>query len=147
MTQFIPQQWLSMESNGFDQLFGLTSRYCNAFERLSALNLQAVRFGIAETQEGIARTCAADNLPEVLCLPTLLAPVAVAQALSYSRQFFEIISDLQRDCAPAPVGAVRQGHQPEDLLGDSGTRSLVPGDGLAGPTLVAVQAAKAVDAA
>ena len=129
MAQIIPEQWLSMESNGFEQLFGITSRCSNAFERLTALNLQAFRFGLAETQEALARTCVANNLPDVLCLPTLLAPVGFAQALSYSRQIFEIMSARQLGSAPQqPIGAARQPHLADNLPGGLATQSLVPSD-------------------
>jgi phasin family protein len=136
MTQLIPEQWLSMESSGFDKLFAITTRCCDAFERLIALNLQAIRFGLAETQEAIARTCVANNLPEMLCLPTLLAPVGFAQTQSYGRQFFEIMSDLQRDSAPPqPVCAVRQPYFADNLLGSLATQSLVPCDVPARPAM------------
>lgn len=122
MAQIIPGQWFNVESAGFDQLCGITTRSLQAFERLAALNLQAFRFGLAETQEAVARTCAADSLPEMLCLPTLLAPVGAAQALSYSRQFFEILSALQPDFVASPAGAVRQRHAADSVA----AWSLVP---------------------
>lgn len=129
MTQLVPEQWLSMESSGFDKLFAITTQWCDAFERLAALNLQAIRFGFAETQEAIARTCVANNLPEMLSLPTLLAPVGFAQTQSYCRQFFEIMSGPQRDSAPQqPVCAARQPRFADNLPGSLATQSLVPCD-------------------
>ncbi|WP_454872032.1 phasin family protein [Paraburkholderia xenovorans] len=128
MAQIISGQWFNTESAGFGQLCGITTRSMEAFERLTALNLQAIRFGLAETQEVVARACAAGNLPEILCLPTLLAPAGAAQALSYSRQFFEILSDLQPDLAVPPVGAVRQRH----AAGSVATQSAVPAGSAAG---------------
>jgi phasin family protein len=151
MAQIIPEQWLDIESNGFDRLFDSTGRCCDAFEQLTSLNLQAIRFGLAETQEALARTGAANNLPEVLCLPTLLAPAGFAQALSYGRQFFEILSALQRDSAPQqPVGAVRQRHFADSLLGGLATQSLVPCDvrtvpAMSSTSTVPVAAAAAVE--
>ncbi|KAA1003502.1 phasin family protein [Paraburkholderia panacisoli] len=143
--QIIPEQWLDMESNGFDRLFDITSRCCDASERLTALNLQAFRFGLAETQEARARTCVANNLPEMLCLPTLLAPVGFAQALSCRRQCFEIMSALQRDAAPQqPVGAARQWHLADNLPGGLATQSLMPCDVRTEP---AMSSASAVPAA
>lgn len=100
MAQLIPDRWLSAESEAFGTLFGVTGRCFEAFERLTALNLLAMRFGLAETHETFARMCAAADLPEVLALPALLAPVGAAQALSYNRQLFEVMSDLQRGFAP-----------------------------------------------
>ncbi|ANB77857.1 phasin (plasmid) [Paraburkholderia phytofirmans OLGA172] len=142
MTQLIPEQWLSMESSGFDKLFAITTRSCDAFERLTALNLQAIRFGLAETQEALARTCVANNLPEMLCLPTLLTPVEFAQTQSYCRQFFEIMCDLQRDSASQRPGcAARQPHFSEDLLGSLATQSRVPCDVPAKPAMPLAPAA------
>ncbi|MFM0055307.1 TIGR01841 family phasin [Paraburkholderia phytofirmans] len=146
MAQLIPKQWLGMEINSFDQLFGITSRCCYAFERLTALNLQAVRFGLAESQEALARTCAADNLPEILSLPTLLAPAAFAQALSYSRQFFQIMSSLDRDSTPPPaVDTVRQRHLADSLIGSLASQSLVPHDVLAEPAICSTSPASAAE--
>ncbi|WP_238535759.1 TIGR01841 family phasin [Paraburkholderia phytofirmans] len=143
MAQIIPEQWLGMERSGFDQMFDITSRCCDAFEKLTALNLQAIRFGLAKTQEGLARTCVADNLPEMLCLPTLLAPAGFAQALSYSRQFFEIMSGLQRHSVPPqPASAARQRPAADDLLGTLATRSLVPSDVPADTTTTKMAAAE-----
>lgn len=143
MTQIIPEQWLDIERSGFDQLFGITSRCCDAFERLTALNLQAIRFNLAETQESLARTCVADNLPEMLCLPTLLAPAGFAQALSYSRQLVEIMSDLQRDSTPPQsAGEIRQRHVADKLLGSLAARSLVPCEVLADIAPAAIERKK-----
>jgi phasin family protein len=129
MAQPIPAQWFSMESNGFDRLFGITNRCCDVFERLTALNLKAIQVGLAETQEVLAQTDVASNLPEMLCLPTLLAPVRLAQALSYSRQFFEIVSDLQGDLSSQQMAGRAQQRALGDRLFDSvSSRSLVPGD-------------------
>lgn len=147
MAQIIPGQWLNVESAGFDNLFGATTRGFEVFERLTALNLEAIRFGLAETQEAMARTCAADNLPELLCLPTLLAPVGVAQALSYSRQFFEILSDLQRDAVPAAIGTGRQRHPADGLVGGLATQALVPAEAVGKPQTSAAPAAPRADTA
>ena len=145
MAQIIPEQRLSRESNGFDHMFDITSRCCDAFERLTALNLQAMRFGLAETREAIARTELANNLPEVLCLPTLLAPVGFAQALSYSQQFFGIMSVLQQNSAPQqPAGAVRQPQLAHHLLGTRAAQRLARCDGLIAP---AASSASAIPAA
>ncbi|NPT36886.1 TIGR01841 family phasin [Paraburkholderia xenovorans] len=137
MAQIISGQWFNTESAGFGQLCGITTRSMEAFERLTALNLQAIRFGLAETQEVVARACAAGNLPEILCLPTLLAPAGAAQALSYSRQFFEILSDLQPDFAAPPVDAVRQRH----AAGSVATQSVVLTGAAAKPATSTVPAA------
>jgi hypothetical protein len=38
IAHIIPEQWLGVESDAFDQLFdNVTGRYCGAFERLTAL--------------------------------------------------------------------------------------------------------------
>jgi phasin family protein len=129
MAQVISDRWLSAKSEAFDKLFGLTSRCFETVERLTALNLQAIRFGQAETQEALARTCAAVNLPEVLALPVLLAPVGAAQALLYSRQFFEIVSHLQRGFAPGQAAStVRRRRLADSLVGREAAGSLVPCD-------------------
>lgn len=118
MAQIIPGQWFNVESAGFDQLCGITTRSLQAFERLAALNLQAFRFGLAETQEAVARTCAADSLPEMLCLPTLLAPVGAAQALSYragsSSRFCRLSSRIswRRRLVRSGNGMLRTAWQP-----------------------------------
>jgi hypothetical protein len=63
----------------------------------------------------------------MLCLPTLLAPAGFAQALSYNRQFFEIVSDLQRECAPKqPLDTARERRLADNLPGSLATQALVP---------------------
>lgn len=142
MAQMIPKQWLGMERSGFDTVFGITSRCCDAFERLTALNLQAIQFGVAETLEAVARMGGANNLPAMLCLPTLLAPAGFAQALSYNRQFFEIVSDLQRGyAAQPPLDPAGERRLADNLLGALATQSLVPSDVPAMPGTSAVTAA------
>ncbi|MDR6207915.1 TIGR01841 family phasin [Paraburkholderia graminis] len=125
MTQLIPEQWLSAQAESFGRLFGITRSGCDAFERLTALNLEAMRFGVAETQQAMSRMGAAHSLPEVLSLPTLLAPVGLAQALSYSRQYCKILSELQQDVVPPQsVDAARQTPLANSVIGSLAARSL-----------------------
>lgn len=96
MAHLVPEQWLSAEAHSFERFFNLTSQYLENLERLTALNVQALRFCLAESQEILARALAAENLPEMLLLPTLAAPVCAAQFQSYGRQFFGLATALQR---------------------------------------------------
>ncbi|MFM0720067.1 TIGR01841 family phasin [Paraburkholderia strydomiana] len=141
MAQNFSGQWPGTVGDGFNTLVGVTTRYFDAFERLSALNLQAIRFGLAESQETLAHLCAAKSLPEMLSLPTLLAPAEFAQTLSYNRQFFEIVSDLQRGCAlQAPLDAAGERRQADNLAGGLAARSRVPCDVPATPQTSATSA-------
>jgi phasin family protein len=106
MAHFIPEQWLSAETSGFEYFFDFTSQWFGILERLTALNLQAVRVGLAESQEHMARTLAADNLPEMLSLPALLVPTSAAQVLSYSRQFVDLASAMPLHVTSPHPGAV-----------------------------------------
>ncbi len=147
MTNLVPRQWLTAETVGFDRLFALTIKSIEAFERLVALNLQAARFGLAESQEILTRTLAAENLPELLSLPALLSPVGGAQALSYSRQFYEIISDMRREyIQPEQDRSKGQPHLAAGLLGSLGTQALVPDDTLAASSAVSPVPASATTA-
>jgi phasin family protein len=103
---FQPEQWLSAESSGFEYFLGFTSQYFETLECLTALNLQAVRFSLAETQEIMVHTIAADNLPEILSLPALLVPTSAAQVLSYSRQFVDLASAMPLHVTSPHPGAV-----------------------------------------
>ena len=124
MAHFIPEQWLSAETSGFEYFFDFTSQWFGILERLTALNLQAVRVGLAESQEHMARTLAADNLPEMLSLPALLAPATAAHILSYSRHFFEIMSDMQHPATSRHAASpIRQPRLREGLPGTSATQS------------------------
>jgi phasin family protein len=102
IAHFISEQWLNAETSAFEHFFDVTSQWIGTLERLTALSLQAVQFSLAESQEIMARTLAADNLPEVLSLPTLLAPASAAQVLSYSRQFSDHVSAMQRHATRRP---------------------------------------------
>jgi phasin family protein len=124
MAHLIPEQWLSAETSGFEHFLGFTSQYFETLERLTALNLQAVRVGLAESQEHMARTLAAGNLPEMLSLPALLAPASAAHVLSYSRQFFEIMSAMRHHATSRhAASSTLQPRLREGLPGTSATQS------------------------
>jgi phasin family protein len=144
MSQLIPEQWLSAQAESFAKLFGITSLCCDALERLTALNLEAMRSGLAETQEAMSRVGAARSLPEVLSLPSLFAPVGLAQALSYSRQYCQILSELQQDAVrPQSVDAARQTPLANSVVGSLPARPQAPCEVPALPVVSSAAAAPA----
>jgi hypothetical protein len=66
----------------------------------------------------------------------------VGEGLSYSRQFFEIMSGLQRGFTPRqPADAVRQRHFAGSLIGSSADLALVPSDIVTQPAKYSSKAA------
>jgi phasin family protein len=88
-----------------DMLFGLANRSLEAFAKLTALNLEALRFGLAENQELLNKALAANNVQELLALPTLMAPAVAGQILSYSHQLSDIAAAVQQQF---PTSAQKQ---------------------------------------
>ncbi|CAB3638541.1 hypothetical protein LMG22037_00074 [Paraburkholderia phenoliruptrix] len=101
MTQLIPGTWLRAQSESIEQLFNMTRRCCDTVGHITELNLHAVRFALAQSEEAFVRACAAGSLPELLCLPTLLGSADFSEALSYGKQYWKILSDLEPDAVPS----------------------------------------------
>ena len=80
----------------------------------------------------------------MLCLSTLLAPAGFAQALSYSQQFFEIMSDFPARFHTAATGwrGLATAHVADTLVGSLATQSLVPCDVLADTTTATAECEK-----
>jgi hypothetical protein len=75
----------------------------------------------------MSRVGAARSLPEVLSLPSLFAPVGLAQALSYSRQYCQILSELQQVAVPPQsVDPARQTPLANSVVGSHPARPQAP---------------------
>lgn len=98
-----------------DVLFGLANRSLEAFAKLTALNLEALRFGLAENQELLNKALAANNVQELLALPTLIAPAVAGQILSYSHQLSDIAAAVQQQF---PASAQIQRRKPQPVTQD-----------------------------
>jgi len=110
MSTLIPHPLSAEQDERINTLFSVVNRSLEAFEKLTALNVQAIRFGLAENQEFLGKALAANNVQELMSLPALMAPAVAGQALLYGKQLSEIVAAMQPGAAvPAqrPVRAPR----------------------------------------
>jgi phasin family protein len=91
-----PNPLAAAQDPRIDVLFGLASSSLEAFAKLTALNLDVLRFGLAENQELLNKALAANNVQELLALPTLIAPAMAGRMLSYSHQLSDIAAAVQQ---------------------------------------------------
>lgn len=95
MSTPIPHPLAAEQDERINTLFSVVNRSLAAFEKLTALNVQAIRFGLAENQELLGKALAANNVQELLALPALMAPAVAGQALLYGKQLSEIVAAMQ----------------------------------------------------
>jgi len=102
MSTLIPHPLAAEQDERINTLFSAVNRSLEALEKLTALNVQAIRFGLAENQEFLGKALAANNVQELLALPALMAPAVAGQVLLYGKQLSEIVAAMQPG-GPVPV--------------------------------------------
>ncbi|RKF46909.1 TIGR01841 family phasin [Paraburkholderia fungorum] len=95
MTLLSPEQNAAVQAN-VDTFFGVAGKIFEGVEKLAALNLQAVRATLAETQESIAKVSGAEP-QQWFALQAESARPGAEKSLSYGRQVFEIASATQAE--------------------------------------------------
>jgi len=96
MTLLSPDQVTAAKAN-VDAFFGLTGKIFEGFEKLAALNLQAVRATLAETQENMTKVSGTTEPQQWFSLQTGFSGPFAEKSLSYGRQVFEIASTTQAE--------------------------------------------------
>jgi phasin family protein len=77
-----------------DKLFALAAASLTACEDLVALNFDAARHQLGETQEAYKKILAARGAEELIAIPSLMTATVASQWLSYGRRLSEIASKL-----------------------------------------------------
>jgi phasin family protein len=101
MSPFTPDQFAAAQKSNLSHLFALTNTAFEGFQKLTELNLQAVRTTLAEGQENVEAVLAGKDLREVFVAQGNLAQPAAEKAVAYARHVFEIASSTQAELSKA----------------------------------------------
>jgi phasin family protein len=94
MSTLIPQRLVDAQSASIKQLFAFSSNAFDGIEKLTALNLQAVKATLAENQALMGKALSAGP-EELVALSTSLAKPTAEKIAAYSRHVYEIMSGVQ----------------------------------------------------
>ncbi|MDR7010001.1 TIGR01841 family phasin [Paraburkholderia strydomiana] len=94
MNTVIPQQLVEAQTASVQQLFALSNSAFAGVEKLTALNLQAIKATLAENQALMTKALAAKP-EELITLSASLAKPTAEKISTYSRQAYEILSGFQ----------------------------------------------------
>jgi phasin family protein len=92
MTQFSQEQFAAAQKNHVDAFFGLANKVFDGVEKLTALNLQAAKSIIAETQETTEQALSGRDPQDLLKLQNSLTQPAAEKTRAYSRHAYEILT-------------------------------------------------------
>ncbi|WP_025600048.1 TIGR01841 family phasin [Burkholderia sp. WSM2230] len=99
MALLSPEQFAASQKANLDAFFALTGKVFEGVEKLVALNVQAIKSTLVESQENMAKAPVATD-PQQWFAPQAGSSAAFAEkSLSYSRQFFDIASTTQAEVA------------------------------------------------
>lgn len=85
-----PEQVSAAQAAGLDILCGLTSKTIDGLQKVAELNLQTMKWTLAETQECTRKALDARNAGELLAMEAVFFPPVAEKAQAYGRQLFEI---------------------------------------------------------
>jgi phasin family protein len=94
MSTLIPQRLVEAQSSTIKRLFAFSSNAFVGIEKLTALNLQAVKTTLAENQALMARALSAKP-EELVALSTSLGKPTAEKIAAYNRHVHEIMSGVQ----------------------------------------------------
>jgi phasin family protein len=108
MSTPIPEQLVTAQKAGLDSFFGLATKAIESIERLAELNLQAVKSTLAENQELLTQALSPRQPQEWFAFSAGLAQPAVAKAVSYSREVWEVVLSTQGAFSAVTAAQVQQ---------------------------------------
>lgn len=108
MSPFMPEQFAAVQKSSLNQLFALTNMAFDGFQKLTELNLQAVRTTLAEGQGNVEAVLAGKDLRDVFAVQSNLAQPAAEKAVAYARHVYEIASNTQVELTKAVEGQYEQ---------------------------------------
>lgn len=101
MTAFMSDQFAAVQKANLGHLFALTNMAFDGFQKLTELNLQAVRTTLAEGQEKVEAALAGKDIREVFAAQGNLAQPAAEKAVAYARHVYEIASNTHGELTKA----------------------------------------------
>ncbi|MCY1217917.1 phasin family protein [compost metagenome] len=99
MPDFAPDQSAASHGSGFADCFAYSSILFAGFQRIAELNLQTAQAAFDESQQRMQALLASRDLRKVLDMQNGLTPVAADKACAYTRQLYEITSEMQAGLA------------------------------------------------
>jgi phasin family protein len=103
MTQFSQEQFAAAQKNHVDAFFGLANKVFDGVEKLTALNLQAAKSIIAETQETTEQALSGRDPQDLLKLQNSLTQPAAEKTRAYSRHAYEILTATHAEFVKATL--------------------------------------------
>ena len=97
MSNFEPDQLIASQKSNVAALFSLTDQAFESFQQIVKLNLQAVWSALDESQAWWQGTLSVKTPEEYITEQTDLLRPAAGQALSYSDQLRDIVSNAQAE--------------------------------------------------
>ena len=94
-----PEQITAANKAGVEAILGLANSQLAAFERLSALNVNATKTAYEEGTGHAKALLGAKDVQEYLSLNAATAQPAIEKAIAYSRSVYEVASQTQSELA------------------------------------------------
>jgi phasin family protein len=107
MSTLIPQHLVDAQTTAVRQLFAFLSAASDGIEKLTALNLQAVKVTLAENHALMAMALSAKP-EELIALSTRLAKPTAEKFAAYSRHVYEIMMGVQRGLSASATSQYQQ---------------------------------------
>ena len=98
MNMLVPN-FVANQKSGFEIIYSSMAKGLDGFEKLIALNSQAVNSMLVENQEAVVKALAAKDPKELFALQTSQTRSVADRAQSYWRQVYEIVSTAQGEFA------------------------------------------------
>ncbi len=99
MSSLVPEQLVVAQKAALEATFGFLTKGFEGFQKVTELNLQAVKSTVAESHEVIAKAFSVKDPQELYALLTRQAQLTADNAQSYWRHFYEISSAIQTEFA------------------------------------------------
>ncbi|CAG2154858.1 hypothetical protein LMG31506_05211 [Cupriavidus yeoncheonensis] len=127
MSPFMPDQFAAAQNANLRHLFALTNLAFDGFQKLTELNLQAVRTALADGQDNVEAVLAGKDLREVLAVKGNPAQPAAEKAVAYARHVYEIASSTQAELSKAVEAQYEQHNRNAQAFVDTFVKSAPAG--------------------
>ncbi|MBT2792838.1 phasin family protein [Paraburkholderia strydomiana] len=120
MSIFEPDQFVAAQTDNAVTLFALTNKAFESFQRMTELNLQTIHSALATSEAYWHEALSVKTPEEYLTWQAGLIEPAAEQALSYSRQLYDIASNTNAELTKvAEAHYEHENHTARTLADDS----------------------------
>jgi phasin family protein len=99
MNSLVPEQLVVAQKAALEATFGFLTKGLDGIQKVTELNLQAVKSTVAESHEVIAKAFSVKDPQELYALQTRQVQLTADKAKSYLRHVYEIVSAIQTEFA------------------------------------------------